>query len=536
MKPTISSPFQPRPLPSGTLTPYTGPWTFSTAAHLLRRTTFGPSLKMINEAETQGLNSTLDELFTEGRFPTRPLNPYATNDPEVKVGETWINADQSPASGLNLYRIYSLTSWYIKKLQSEEFNILEKMVLFWHNHFVVSEIESPALFYNYFETLEKFALGNFREFTKEVTVNPGMLRYLNGNTNTKQALNENYARELLELFTIGKGPIAAPGDYTTFTEQDVRAISKALTGWNYTTPYKIVLAFDNSKHDTSVKTLSHRFGNQTIANLGDQEYKKVVDIIFEQDECSRFIARELYKWFVNHHLTQQIEVDIIEPMAKMIRDDNYVIKNAVRALLNSEHFFSDAVYGCMIKAPMDFIMSISNSLKFPVPNQLHDNYAYFNHLWTDTHLMGQTYSEIPEVAGWKAYYQEPLFYRHWINGVSLQDRKRWIDKFINKGISFNSIIGIKIPVLDVIKEFSDPGNITSLLTELGQLIFTHPLTNSQTAIAKDVILKGLPNYEWTVEYEDYVNDPNNKQKKDAIENKLRALFTHLMNLPEFQLQ
>ncbi len=531
------------PSPSGTLKPYSGPWTFSTAAHLLRRTSFGPTRKMIQKAESIGLQSCINELFIPNRFPEKPLNHNYANEPNVPIGNTWV--DIAPPSGANQYRVYSINAWYINKLQSEEFNILQKLVLFWHNHFVVAEIENPQLFYTYFDLLQKFSLGytnnngifvpgSFKDLTKAITINAGMLRYLNGNTNTKLALNENFGRELLELFTIGKGPLVAPGDYTTFTEQDVRAIAKALTGWAYGA-FPFTPVFDASKHEPTSKQLSHRFNNTSISNLGDQEYLKVIDIIFQQDECSRFIARELYKWFCNYHLSPEVERDVIEPMAQMIRTDNYNIINALKTLLSSEHFFSDEAFGCVIKAPLDFLMSISNALKFPVPSGLNDKYTYFNYVWINTKLMGQTISEHPDVAGWKAYYQDPLYYRHWINGVSLRERKRWIDLYVNKGITVNTLLNIKIPVLEIVKEFEEPSSIDRLIADLSDLLFTHQLTKSQFAIAKDVILRGLPSYEWTEEYEDYAMNPNDQQKRDAIENKLRALFTHLMNLPEFLL-
>lgn len=523
-----------RPLTGG-LTKYTGPWTIREAGHLMRRSTYGPSRQMIMEVVNMGLDQAIDTLFEPGQFAERPLNYYATNDPEVPVGSTWVNADASPASGLNTYRIDSINAWYLLKLQGGKINILEKMVLFWHNHFVVSDIEGPMLFYNYFNTLEQNALGNFRQLAKEITITAGMLRYLNGNLNTKTTLNENYGRELLELFTIGKGPLIGPGDYTNYTEQDVRAFAECLTGWSYTAPYTIDVTFDASKHVTTDKQLSYHFNNQVISNLGNQEYLKVVDIIFQQDECSRFISRELYRWFVDYHITPEVETEIIEPMAQMIRDDNYDIVNALKALLQSEHFFSEAAYGCMIKSPLDFIMSMSQGLEFPVPTALNDYYTYFNFLWKDTKLMGQVITELPDVAGWKAYYQEPLYYRHWINSVSLLERKRYVAKYLNSGFTINMLPLLKIPVMSIIDALPNPFDINELLYDLSDQLFAYRLTSSQYDILKDVVLNGLPEYEWTVEYNQYQSDPANTQVFNAIDAKIRQLFMVLLNFPEFLL-
>lgn len=517
-----------------TLNKYTGPWTQKEARHLLTRTLFGPNQSMIQQAISLGLDGTMQALMTTALGP-RPLNPYEPNDPEVPIGSTWINADATPGPGLNLYRIFSITAWYYLKLQSNQLNIQEKMVLFWHNHFVVSDIEGPMLFYNYFDTLEKNALGNFRDLAKKITINAGMLRYLNGNLNTKTTLNENYARELLELFTIGKGDLAGPGDYTTFTEQDVKAIAHALTGWSYTTPYNIDVTFDPAKHDTTTKQLSYRFNNATIPNLGNKEYEKVVDIIFQQDECSRFISRKLYRWFVDYHITPEVEMNIIESMAQIIRDDDYNIKNALTALLFSEHFYSEAVYGCMIKSPLDFIMSLSNGLEFPVPPALLDYYTYYNSLWANSKVMGQVITELPDVAGWKAYYQEPQFYRHWINSVSLQERKRFIYLFIQSGIKVNNLTPIRIPVMQIIDQLPDPSHIDLLIQDLSKLIYPYSLTSTQLDYLQEVVLNGLPDYEWTIEYNAYKADPNNTNLFNAIDQKIRNLFSTMLNLPEFNL-
>lgn len=530
----VAAPAKSQPL-TGSFNKYAGPWTLKEAAHLLRRTTFGPSRQMMLDAVNMGFDNTMDSLFTPGQYAPRPLNYYSTADPEVPVGSTWVNADVSPAAGLNGYRIDSINAWYILKLQSPQINILEKMVLFWHNHFVVSDIESPGLFYNYFDTLEQNALGNFKELAKKITVNAGMLRYLNGNINTKTTLNENYGRELLELFTIGKGPLAGPGDYTTFTEQDVRALAECFTGWSYTSPYQIIVAFDNSKHVTTPKQMSYRFNNAVIPNQGNTEYKTAIDIIFQQDECSRFISRKLYRWFVDAHISPTVEQDIIEPMAQMIRNDGYDIAPALKSLLESEHFYSDAAYGCMIKSPLDFIMSMSQGLKFPVPPALNDYYTYFNFLWKDSKLMGQIVSELPDVAGWKAYYQEPLYYRHWINSVSLQERKRYVNKYINSGFVINSLPIAKIPVMDIINALPNPSDIDEMLKDLTAQLFAYPLGPSQFTLLKDVLLNGLPDYEWNIEYSEYSSNPTDPQIFAAIDAKVRVLFSVLLNFPEFML-
>ncbi|MCB0871736.1 MAG: DUF1800 family protein, partial [Solirubrobacterales bacterium] len=166
----------------------------------------------------------------------------------------------------------------LKLMLEEGISLREKMTLFWHNHFAVSNVNDPKFLYRHVELLRNFAWGNFRELMKEITVDPTMLRFLNGNQNTRTAPNENYARELMELYTLGKGDLAGPGDYTTFTEDDVIQMAKVLTGWrdrgfNTVNPdVNVESFFTLNRHDTGSKQLSHRFNNEVITNLGDQEY------------------------------------------------------------------------------------------------------------------------------------------------------------------------------------------------------------------------------------------------------------------------
>ncbi len=220
-------------LPNGnsTLTPYTGTWGYEQAAHLLRRTTFGPNYEKIKEAAASSLDATISQLFQELPLPDPPINYSEANDPYVPIGETWINAPYSPDINLRAHRNRSLRAWTLDLLFTEGISIREKLTLFWHNHFSINNINDPKFLYKYITTIRSQAWGNFRDLVKAITVDPAMLRFLNGNQNTNLAPNENYARELMELFTLGKGELAGPGDYTTFTEEDVMQMARVLTGW-----------------------------------------------------------------------------------------------------------------------------------------------------------------------------------------------------------------------------------------------------------------------------------------------------------------
>lgn len=278
---------------------YSGIWTSAQARHLLRRTTFGPSIAMVENATDIGLNATLNELFTELPTPAPPLKsiPDGTggnqlDDPGALYGETWVNAPPFPNVSPPMYRnrilrsrSKSLYSWTVLQMYHTGINIREKLALFWHNHFVVADATIAHREYHYYSLLRNNALGNFRELTKEVTIDTSMLLYLSGAENTNTAPNENYARELLELFTIGKGPLVAPGDYTNYTEQDVVEMAKVLTGWRVLpigNPNTLTAQFDNGRHTSGSKFLSPRFDNAIIAENGELEYRDLIDVIFSK--------------------------------------------------------------------------------------------------------------------------------------------------------------------------------------------------------------------------------------------------------------
>lgn len=534
------------PVVTSGLTPYTGPFEFQQAAHLLRRTTFGPNFDMIKTAVASGLDATLAALLADQPMPEPPLNPNFPDDPLVPVGETWVNATYPPPgqSGNQVirYRSISLRAWTLKLMIEEGLSIREKMTLFWHNHFVTADIIDPVFEYRYISLLRENATGNFRELTKKVTIDPAMLRYLNGNQNVASAPNENYARELLELFTIGKGPLAGPGDYTNYTEQDVIQIARVLTGWrdrgylssNPSQPVDV--QFRYNQHDQSPKYLSHRFDNAIINDLADQEYAYLIDLIFTKDECARFISRKLYRWFVYYVIDDFVEENVIEPLAQIIVDNDYEIKPALDALLRSEHFYDMLYIGPMIKNPLDFMISALRNTNFSLSQfNLSQQYTIlWNIFRQNSEAMQMVYFGAPSVAGWKAYYQEPGFHRTWINSATLGARQNYTNRIVNNGYTGDGAVA-KLDVLSFVAQLNDPFDPNNLIAEIASLLFPQPISQTQIDALKSVLIPGLPDYEWTVEYSDYLNNPGDPNLAAAVEDKLRNLLTAMLSMPEFYL-
>jgi uncharacterized protein (DUF1800 family) len=534
---------------------YSGAWTTTQARHLLKRTTFGPSVQMVDTSISLGLNGTIETLFAPVPMPDPPLKsiPDGTgnnqlNDPGAMYGETWVNAVPFPNINPPMLRnrvlrsrSKSLYSWTVLQMHYSDISIREKLTLFWHNHFVVADATIAHREYLYYSLLRRYATGNFRELTKEITIDTGMLFYLSGAENTVNAPNENYSRELLELFTVGKGVLAAPGDYTHYTEDDVIQMAKVLTGWRVppvSNQNTLTAQFVNSNHTPGNKTLSHRFNNAVISENGEQEYRDLIDVIFQQDECSRFIMRKLYRWFVHYDITDDIEMNVIEPLAEILRNNNYEIAPALQVLLKSEHFYNATA--CMIKSPMDLMMSVTRGLGVnPPQGDLEDEYDHaYNHYIMSTDIEQALFYH-PDVAGWKAYYQKPQFDKLWINNLLLPKRHNFCRLMVEGGtFSYNDVnyrVTSLVPVLDIVKNITDANDPNVLITGLAEILFNYPITENQLTSLKEILIPGLPDFEWTVEYSDYLADPSNQALAESVENKLKSLFSVMVRMSEFQI-
>jgi uncharacterized protein (DUF1800 family) len=481
----------------------------------------------------------VDGLLRAPAAPGPPLN-VAAADTTVAIGSTWVGQpfDQTLEGG----RRSSLRAWWLGQQLTQTTSLSEKMTLFWHNHFVVEfgDINSAQYGYEYVRLLRQHALGNIRQLAKDITINPAMLRYLNGNTSVVGAPNENYGRELLELFTIGKGPLIGAGNYTNYTEADVQAAAKVLTGWrdNATT---VAGYFTASRHDTTIKQFSSAFGNAKIAPNGADEYKDLINLIFAQAETARFLVRALYRWFVYYVIDSQVEADIIQPLAAILIQNNYEVIPVLRALLSSEHFFDATTVGCLIKSPLDFTVGTCRQLElaFPPASSVVAQYGMWDYLNSLATVQQQTLGDLPNVAGWVAYYQAPQYHELWINAVTLPRRNQATDLFIGTGYTRNSFT-IKADPLALVQAMPAAISGTSsdpnlLVAEFVRLLVPLALTANQLAFLKNALIPGLPNFEWTAEWTMYLGAPTNAARKNAVLTKLQAMLKAIAVLGEYHL-
>lgn len=537
----LTAPAAPKRRTSSGINTYTGTWGKDQIMHLLRRTLFGVSLSDYDAYKSLTLDQAVEKLLDIGTdVPNPPINNYNTAqilDAYVPEGQTWVNAPVDPNT--NFYRLLSFKSWWMGEMINQAPHLREKMVIFWHNLLATESdvIGDARMVYWQNKLLRDKCLGNFKELIKAITIDPGMLVYLNGYLNTKNAPDENYARELQELFTLGKGP------GSQYTEDDVKAAAKVLTGWrinrNANPPAS---QFDKARHDATNKQFSSFYNNTVITgrsddNAGNAELDDMLSMIFAQNEVAKFICRKLYKFFVYYDISADEETNVIEPLATEFRNSGYDIKAVLRKLFKSEHFYDTLNVGCVIKSPLDHIVGFYRQYQvvFPSSSQYVQQYNMWNFSRYFAEILGQDPGDPPSVAGWPAWYQSPSFHELWINSDSLPKRNQFTDYLIWTGYTLRGNTIIADPV-ELVKKFSNPGSADALLDEAIFLLLPMAPSATDRAAFKGILLPGgIPDYNWQNEWTSYLANPNDATLKNSVYTKLKLVFKSIMNLAEYQL-
>lgn len=528
------------------LTPYKGAWTNMEVTHLLKRTMFGATKADIDYFKSRSIDQAVNELLNVSvTLPSPPLKNYdntniPADDPEysVSAGTTWVNTNTNDGTA-NSRRVNSLKSWWVGLMINQQRDIREKMVLFWHNHFATETADIGRAIWCYQNNivLRQYALGNFKQFVKAITLDTGMLRYLNGYLNTNTAPDENYSRELQELFTLGKE------NNPNYTEDDVKQAARVLTGWRIDNTTNLPV-FQANRHDTGNKQFSSFFGGTIIsgktgATGGDQELDALLNMIFNKNvEVSEFIAKKLYRWFCYYTIDSATEANVIKPLAKIFRDSNWEIKPVLSALFKSEHFFDLLNQGCLIKSPLDMSVAVCREfgVVFPASTDVVNSYFMWEHVRNQASLMQQNVGDPPSVAGWAPYYQVPQYHEIWINSDTLPKRNRYTDQLITAGYSRNGK-KIQIDPVAYAKKFSNPADPNVLLEDIVENLYRVPLsTTSMQTIKKQILLSNQDqDYYWSNAWNAHIATPADNALYQIVFTRLQTLLKYLMNLAEYQL-
>ncbi|MBI5856213.1 MAG: DUF1800 domain-containing protein [Sphingobacteriales bacterium] len=532
----------PRRITSG-VNPYAGPWTENEIIHLLKRTMFGAKKADVDYFKTRTVSQAVDELLNPtAPQPGPPVKEYATSttattpDSNIAQGTTWVNDINSDGT-VQSQRRASYKKWWTGMLINQDRSIREKLLMFWVDHFGNETIDVGLGNWVYMQhnLLRQYVLGNFRQMVDAITKDVAMLRYLNGYLNVASAPDENYARELMELFTLGKG------SGSQYTENDVKEAAKVLTGWQINgTTYTSV--FNASRHSTVNKTFSAFFNNTVItgrtgATAGQLELNDLLNMIFATQESAKFICRKFYRFFVYYAIDAATETNVIEPMATAFRNSGYDIKAPLALLFKSEHFFDVLNQNCYIKNPADHIIGSLREMNatFPPLTDWDTNYGMWNFFYASMVNTGQNLHDPPNVSGMPAYYQEPSYHEIWINSDSLPKRNQFTDTMVNTGFTRNGqrVIFNLVPW---VQQFSNPGNPNDLIDDALKYVFRNQLSyESKKAIKTQILLSNqLYDYYWTNAWTAYMANPTTANF-NTVNNRLRQLFQYFFNLSEYQL-
>ncbi|WP_419213531.1 DUF1800 domain-containing protein [Maribacter sp. X9] len=371
---------------TSSLAPYTNPLDQLRASHLYRRLGFSASVSTIKQAIGQNVGTLVDSLVDQA-INMRPI--------AAPTWANWTNAnypeDDDARRQLQNQQKSEFQLSYANSLLNN--NLRDRLSFFWSNHFVteLDVYNCNAYLYEYIDCLQRNSLGNFKTFVSEIGLTNAMLYYLDGVFNNGNNPNENYGRELYELFTLGEG--------NGYTEEDIIETARALSG--YVERGEVgcsPVTFDASKHDAGSKTI--------LGQTGTWGYDDVIDILFAQrpTEIAEFICRKLYEFFV--HPDSKDEANnaqtVIDGLAATFVSNNFEIAPVLRQLFKSQHFFDEEAIGVIIKSPVDFYF---NTLKETGFNYTDNNVA---EMVNYAGMLSQEIFDPIDVAGWQRN-------RTWIN-------------------------------------------------------------------------------------------------------------------------
>jgi len=377
---------------------------FLKVKHLYNRAGFGVSYTDLQKLSKKNLDKVVDNMLKDSQKddPINLVNDFESkrqllvqaglyakkdlNDDEKKMRQQIIREQNEVSRDLNIA--------FITRMINTDAPLREKMTLFWHGHFACRS--NNPFFAQQLNNIQRTnALGSFKTLLVEVSKSPAMLQYLNNQQNRKGKPNENFARELMELFTLGRG---------NFTEQDIKESARAFTGWMYDKDGSFI--FRQNLHDPGTKTF---FGK-----IGNFEGENIIDIILEKPETAQFIARKVYKFFVNDNPNE----DHIKELAAHFYNSKYDIASMMKKMFTSEWFYSPENVGTKIKSPAEFLVGLSREF-----------YVTYNKPQVLIQLqssLGQYLFNPPNVAGWPGG-------QSWIDSSSLMLRMRIPSLVLNDG-------------------------------------------------------------------------------------------------------
>jgi len=385
-------------------------WSYDHARHLLWRAGFGGSAAQIETVQGWGPSKAVDHLLDFDAIPfekvapdtfdadiMRPLNAEERGDiaKARRMGDedsvARLRAQRQEAERVDRQQMRKVQQWWLKRMIETPRPLEEKMTLFWHGHFATNyrTIEDSYHMFQQNQMFRTHAVGNFGKLLYEIIRDPAMIAYLDNNDSRKGKPNENLARELMELFSLGVG---------NYGENDIKEGARALTGYSF---YDDEFTFQKQNHDDGGKAI--------LGKAGKLDGDGFVTAILENPACPRFIAAKLYRFFVADRPTGRPHIDkpadaVVRELASSLVANRYELKPVLKRLFLSEHFYQPEIMREQIKSPAELVVGAVRSLDAPVRD--------LGTLTDAMNLMGQNIFYPPSVKGWDGG-------RSWINTATL---------------------------------------------------------------------------------------------------------------------
>ncbi|RPI69014.1 MAG: DUF1800 domain-containing protein [Ignavibacteriae bacterium] len=451
------------------------PLTVEDALHLLRRATFHPTWQaaqaLVGKTPLQAVNTLLDASDSLAS-PAWASEPISTNQNEIVA--LWPK----------------MQNWWLGHCLKTP-SLRERLVALWSNTFTSDYL---TVYYAQFMVGQNQAIRqnvyDFKAMGTAMVGDPAMLIYLNGNQSLKGNPNENFAREWFELFTLGIG---------NYTEADIVDAARAFTGWRVT---GLTATYNRQLADLGEKTI--------LGKTGNWEWQDVVRITFETDASARWVAKKLYKTFI------EVNPDdaALDAIAALVRQNNFNIKPVLQTLLTSNGFYDATVRGALIKSPLDLMVGLAAVLGVPTLNP-----SYVASAMTG---LTQTPFYPPTVEGWKGHHA-------WITSTTFPQRQRVGESFVDgrqmgSSTKLQNEAGQPLPInlVAVVKAMPGSDNADTVVENVAKLLLPIPVTAEQRAVLLDIMMAGLPASYWDIE-------------SPTAASRLLLLFQSIVRMPEFQL-
>ncbi len=325
-------------------------WNLAAARHLLNRAGFGAPLALAQQLATMTPDAAVDYLVNyEGvdfNFPEPDFLVAAKTGKERQIERKGLNDEERRELQQKWQReerqaVQELRNWWLQRMRTTPRPLEEKMTLFWHGHFATSaqKVKSSAHNYGLNAVFRNQATGNFKTLVTEVGQSPAMLRYLDNDRSTKAKPNENWARELMELFTLGQGQ---------YTEDDIKQLARAFTGWSSNGQDYV---FNLQNHDMGTKTF--------LGHTGDYDGWEAIDVLFQQEALPKFITTKLWHYFGS----EETDAEVVAALSNTFRDSNFELKPVLRQLFLSQAFYADDIRATQIKSPTQLVIKLTHDLQ-----------------------------------------------------------------------------------------------------------------------------------------------------------------------------